>query len=64
MAADGGDYETVPAWIARAGVNVDALAAQVQDRGSRSFVNFRDELKAVIAATSGAHKKAAWEGRG
>jgi transaldolase len=38
MAADGGDCEKVLAEFAKAGINVDALAAQLQDEGAKSFV--------------------------
>src|SRR5215470_15149302 len=38
MAADGGDCETVLAQFAKAGINIDTLAAQLQDEGAKSFV--------------------------
>src|SRR3984957_11787575 len=38
MAADGGDAEAVLASFAKAGINVDALATQLQDEGAKSFV--------------------------
>ena len=49
---DGGDCETVLAQFARAGVNVDALAAQLQDEGAKSFVKSWNDLLAVIASKS------------
>jgi transaldolase len=52
MAADGGDCEKVLAEFATAGINVDALAAQLQDEGAKSFVKSWNELLAVIASKS------------
>jgi transaldolase len=59
MAADGGDCETVLAQFAKAGVNIDTLAAQLQDEGAKSFVKSWNELMGVIASKSDALKKAA-----
>jgi len=59
MAADGGDCEAVLARFAKAGVNVDTLAAQLQDEGAKSFVKSWNELMAVIASKTDALKKAA-----
>jgi transaldolase len=50
--ADGGDGEEVLATFASAGVNVDALASQLQDEGAKSFVDSWNELMNVIAAKS------------
>src|SRR5262249_42739661 len=36
--ADGGDSEQVLTQFAKAGVDIDALAAQLQDQGAKSFV--------------------------
>ena len=58
MAADGGDCEKVLAEFAKAGVDVDALAAQLQDEGAKSFVESWNELMAVIESKSAALKKA------
>ena len=58
MAADGGDCEKVLKQFAQAGVNVDALAAQLQDEGAKSFVKSWNELLAVIASKSAALKQA------
>jgi transaldolase len=52
MPADGGDCEAVFTQFARAGIDVDALAAQLQDEGARSFVTSWDELMAVLDAKS------------
>jgi transaldolase len=59
MAVDGGDCEKVLAEFAKAGVNVDSLAAQLQDEGAKSFVKSWNELLAVIASKSDALKQAA-----
>jgi transaldolase len=45
--------------FAKAGVNVDSLAAQLQDEGAKSFVKSWNELLAVIASKSAALKQAA-----
>jgi transaldolase len=55
---DGGDCEEILAQYAKAGIDVDALAAQLQDEGAKSFVKSWDDLMAVIAAKSAALKKA------
>jgi len=49
----------VLAQFAKAGINVDALAAQLQDEGAKSFVKSWNELLAVIASKSDALKKTA-----
>ena len=59
LAPDGGDCEAVLAQFAKAGVNVDTLAAQLQDEGAKSFVKSWNELMAVIASKSDALKQAA-----
>ena len=55
---DGGDCEEVLTQFARAGINVDALAAQLQDEAAKSFVNSWTELMAVIASKSATIKAA------
>jgi transaldolase len=45
--------------FAKAGINVGALAAQLQDEGAKSFVKSWNELLAVIASKSAALKQAA-----
>jgi len=57
MAADGGDCEKVLAKFAKAGINMDALAEQLQDEGTKSFVKSWNELLAVIATKSAALKE-------
>jgi transaldolase len=52
LPADGGDCEEVLARFAKAGIDVDALAAQLQDEGAKSFVKSWNELLAVIASKS------------
>jgi len=58
MAPDGGDCEAVLAQFAKAGIDVAALAAQLQEEGAKSFVNSWNELMSVIASKSAALEKA------
>jgi transaldolase len=58
LPADGGDSESVLAQVAAAGVDVAALARQLQDEGAKSFVKSWQELMGVIAAKSAAFEKA------
>ena len=58
LPADGGDCEEVLAQFAKAGIDVDALAAQLQDEGAKSFVKSWNELMAVITSKSAALKEA------
>jgi transaldolase len=55
---DGGDCEEVLAQFARAGIDVDALATQLQDEGAKSFVKSWNDLMAVISSKSAALKQA------
>ncbi len=48
MSADGGDCEAVLDQFAKAGIDVDALADQLQDEGAKGFVNSWNELMDVI----------------
>jgi transaldolase len=57
LPADGGDCEEVLAKFAKAGIDVDALAAQLQDEGAKSFSKSWDDLMAVIESKSAALKK-------
>lgn len=50
MSADGGDCEAVLDRFAEAGIDVDALAAQLQEEGARSFVASWNDLLGVIAS--------------
>ena len=56
--ADGGDCEEVLKQFKSAGIDIDALAAQLQDEGAKSFVKSWNELMAVIASKSAALEKA------
>ncbi len=58
LPADGGDAETVLAQFTRAGIDVPALAAQLQDEGAKAFVKSWEELMGVIETKSDALKKA------
>ena len=58
LPADGGDCEDVLAQFTRAGVDIDDLAAQLQDEGAKSFVKSWNELMAVIASKTAALDKA------
>jgi transaldolase len=58
LPADGGDCEEVLAAFGKAGVDIDALAARLQDEGAKSFVSSWNELMDVIAAKSAALKSA------
>jgi len=59
LPADGGDCEEVLAQFAKAGIDIDALAAQLQDEGAKSFVQSWNELMQVIASKSAAIQKTA-----
>ena len=59
LPVDGGDCEEVLAQFARAGIDIDALAARLQEEGAKSFVNSWNDLMAVIASKSKAVQKAA-----
>jgi transaldolase len=54
MPADGGDCEAVLAQFGKVGIDVDALAAQLQEEGAKSFVNSWHELMEVILSKSAA----------
>ncbi len=58
LPTDGGDSEEVLARFARAGIDVDALANQLQDEGAKAFVTSWKELMGVIAAKSATLAKA------
>jgi transaldolase len=55
---DGGDCEEVLAQFSKAGIDLDALAAQLQDEGAKSFVNSWNELMEVINSKRATLKKA------
>ena len=52
MRTDGGESEEVLAQFARAGVDVEALAARLQEDGAKAFVKSWNELLARIASKS------------
>lgn len=58
MSADGGDCETELNRFGAAGIDIDDLAARLQEEGAKSFVNSWNELMGVIASKSAALEKA------
>jgi transaldolase len=54
LPADGGNCEEVIAQFTKAGIDVDALAAQLQDEGAESFVKSWKDLMGVISSKSAA----------
>jgi transaldolase len=58
LPSDGGDCEEVLADFAKAGVDIGALAARLQDEGATSFVKSWNELIECIDSKSSAMKKA------
>jgi transaldolase len=59
LPADGGDCEQVLAQFAKAGVDIDALAAKLQSDGAKSFDDSWNELLSVIESKSATLKKSA-----
>jgi transaldolase len=58
LAPDGGDCETVLAGFAKAGIDIDALAARLQDEGASSFVKSWNDLMTRIDSKRVAIRKA------
>jgi transaldolase len=58
MSADGGDCEAVLDEFAAAGIDIDDLAAKLQDDGAKSFVSSWNDLMEVIASKSASLAKA------
>jgi transaldolase len=58
LPSDGGTCEATLAEFAKSGIDVGALAAQLQDEGAKSFVKSWNELLAVIAAKTASLAKA------
>jgi transaldolase len=58
LPADGGDCEAVLASFVRAGIDIDALAARLQNEGAASFVKSWNELMACIEGKSARMRKA------
>ena len=56
---DGGDCEAVIAQFTKVGIDVDALARQLQDEGAESFVKSWNDLMEVIFSKSAALKSSA-----
>jgi transaldolase len=59
LPADGGDCEEVLSRFAEAGINIDELAAQLQEEGARAFVKSWNELMSVVDSTGVMLEKAA-----
>jgi transaldolase len=57
LPVDGGDSEQVLQQFAKAGIDIDALAAQLQDDGAKAFVKSWNDLLAVLASKSEAVDK-------
>jgi len=57
LRVDGGNCEEVLAQFGEAGINVDALAAQLQTEGAESFVKSWNDLMAVISSKSASLNK-------
>src|SRR5580704_4314094 len=58
MSTDGGDCEAVLDEFAAAGIEIDELAAKLQDDGAKSFVSSWSDLMEVIASKSATLAKA------
>jgi len=59
MAADGGECEQILAQFAAAGINLEALAARLQDEGAKSFVKSWNDLLEIIESKGNSLQKAA-----
>ena len=58
LQSDGGDSEEVLSQFAKPGVDIEALAATLQDEGAKSFIKSWNELMSVISAKTEVLKKA------
>jgi transaldolase len=58
LPGDGGDCEEALARFAGVGIDIDALAARLQDEGAKAFVRSWNELMAVISGKRAALAKA------
>lgn len=58
LPADGGDCEEVLAQFAKAGIDIDALATQLQDEGAMSFEKSWKDLMSVVTSKCDLLKKA------
>src|SRR6201993_4644051 len=59
LPADGGNCEEVLSRFAEAGININSLAAQLQNEGAKTFVTSWNELLSVVDATGVMLEKAA-----
>ena len=59
LPVDGGDCEEVLAQFRKVGIDIDALAVNLQDEGAKSFVQSWSDLRAMITAKSAALQRAA-----
>jgi len=59
MPSDGGECEDTLRQFAEAGIDIDALAARLQDEGAKAFVKSWNELMAALASKSSALEQAA-----
>jgi transaldolase len=58
LSDDSGDSEDILSQFAKSGIEIDALAARLQDDGAKSFVKSWNELMDVIASKGAQLKKA------
>lgn len=58
LAPDGGDCERVLDAFAEAGIDIDMLAAELQNEGAVSFVKSWNDLMACIASKASIMRKA------
>ena len=58
LAPDGGDCEKVLASFVKAGINIDALAAQLQNDGAETFVKSWNDLITSVESKSAVMRKA------
>jgi transaldolase len=58
LPTDGDDGERILSQFAKTGIDIDTLAAQLQEDGAKSFVNSWNELMNVIAFKTAELKKA------
>ena len=58
LSDDSGDSEDILSQFAKSGIDIDTLAARLQDDGAKSFVKPWNELMDVIASKGAQLKKA------
>jgi transaldolase len=64
LPTDGGDSEEMLAQFAKAGIDVEALAAKLQTEGAESFVKSWNDLMAVISSKSASLDKSTTKAAG